>query len=73
MEFLFYVWFLVKLIALILSIIGMRYFLRSYWHLKASDWLGPIGLNRKGTILWILYSIVILIMISQLDWFIFGF
>ena len=73
MEFLFYVWFFIQLLALNFSIIGMRYFLRSYWHLKASDWLGPIGLNRKGTTLWILYSIIILIMISRLDWFIFGF
>ncbi len=73
MEFLFYVWIFIQLLALIFSIVAMRYFLRSYWYLKASDWLGPIGLNRKGTILWILYSIVILIMISRLDWFIFGF
>ena len=73
MEFLFYVWFFIQLVALIFSIVGMRYFLRSYWHLKASDWLGPIGLNRKGTIMWFSYSIIIFIMIYQLDWFIFGF
>lgn len=73
MEFLFYVWFFIQLMALIFSIVGMRYFLRSYWHLKASDWLGPIGLNRKGTIMWFSYSIIIFIMIYQLDWFIFGF
>ena len=73
MEFLFYVWFFIQLMTLIFSIVGMRYFLRSYWHLKASDWLGPIGLNRKGTIMWFSYSIIIFIMIYQLDWFIFGF
>ncbi len=73
MEFLFYLWFLIKFLALIIAIISLRYLLRSYWHLKASDWIGPIGLNRKGTLIWLTYIIVILIMISELDWFIFGF
>ena len=73
MEFLFYLWFLIKFLALIIAIISLRYLLRSYWHLKASDWIGPIGLNRKGTLIWLTYIIVILIMISELEWFIFGF
>jgi len=73
MEFLFYLWFLIKFLALIIAIISLRYLLRSYWHLKASDWIGPIGLNRKGTLIWLTYIIIILIMISELDWFIFGF